>query len=1045
MGSEFLEFRDNAIKFAQVNLQKSRINTQDFIQVINSNNIDIALIQEPYLYLNKFSHLSPDFNIIYQQDSSKINTAIIISKRIQTIFIHHLSYSNITVVKVVINQIEYGIISVYFPPKEDIKVEIMRLQNIIDNVGTEKILIGGDINGKSPLWFSKDRNERGTEFEEVLQKNKLVTLNKGGFPYTYDSIHGCDNIDITAVTDEIFNKTNNWRVELGISDHNTIRWEWEEDIQVEIKRTRMHKGIRDWVKIGKDISRLIEDGNNVGKTIDDRIKSLNDIIANRCRVGRNYDENGKKRRKIPIWWWDDELTQKKSEVKRMNRKYRRCCDCKMRDVYKNEYKNYRREYKGMIRKNMYNKWEEFLREESKKGVWNIPDKVIRNKLKKGEIISTMEIDGKFTTGLEETYKELMYYLLPPDTRKEDIKEVIVKRVLQPMDDKEIITKKEITDVVMKCGNNKAPGIDQITAEVIKNVWIYIEKEVINIINECYKEGIFPDIWKTARLVVLYKGGNKQRNKPGSYRPVCLLSVLSKIYERIVLNRISDAVEKRLSHWQYGFRAGKSTEMAIERLLRIIQCSEEEYVICIMIDISNAFSSLLTDKAKRQISSLDITDREMNVLYNYLENRKIIFDGLNVKIVMESNRGCPQGSVLGPTIWNLVFDTYLRVEKEEGVERIAYADDCVIVIAGNKRRELEDKADKEMRKLEAWMEENNLIISVNKTEAILIKGKLKREPTVKYKGKTIAFKKQVKYLGIILDDKKTFIPHIKNTTEKIKVLFLQMNNRIFKNVNYGVKALNILYQALFLNVLRYGSVVLEDRIDHSLVNRMLRASQRQVLISTNNLSSTMSFTAMVILNKTVPIDYYLTNQNIIFRLKNWNCIIIFREDKYRSFIDDDRKWVEINDRDIIGIKAVKKMLHEKSVERWIMEWEASDKDTELKKYITDTKGWYNSKNNLNKSMKEIITGHCQIKRYLKRIGKRDEEICECGDGIQSVEHLMYICDIFTEEREELKKRLMEIDEEWPLKTYNVYDEEVYYHIKKFIDEFYNVIKTINYDF
>ena len=93
---------------------------------------------------------------------------------------------------------------------------------------------------------------------------------------------------------------------------------------------------------------------------------------------------------------------------------------------------------------------------------------------------------------------------------------------------------EIRNNVLSVKNSSA-GFDQISAKVIKHILPSIITPIYHLIDRSFQLGVFPQRLKLARVIVLFKGGD--RKDPGSYRPISLLSVFSKIFERAMLKRL----------------------------------------------------------------------------------------------------------------------------------------------------------------------------------------------------------------------------------------------------------------------------------------------------------------------------------------------------------------------------------------------------------------------------------------------------------------------------------------------------------------------------
>lgn len=209
--------------------------------------------------------------------------------------------------------------------------------------------------------------------------------------------------------------------------------------------------------------------------------------------------------------------------------------------------------------------------------------------------------------------------------------------------------------------NKAPGPDGITRKIWNIVPEFFIDKIIGVFNACLEERIFPGKWKIARLMLIPKA-----DKPGEikrYRPLCLLDDISKIFERILADRINTFLrenkEAELSDRQYGFRAGRST---CEALFKVKQFTEEaiscenKCAIAVSLDIENAFNTLPWTSIVQALKKKKLPEYIVNLIANYLKDRFITY--IDYRGEIRKRRvyaGVPQGSILGPLLWNITYD------------------------------------------------------------------------------------------------------------------------------------------------------------------------------------------------------------------------------------------------------------------------------------------------------------------------------------------------------------------------------------------------------
>lgn len=137
-------------------------------------------------------------------------------------------------------------------------------------------------------------------------------------------------------------------------------------------------------------------------------------------------------------------------------------------------------------------------------------------------------------------------------------------------------------------------------------------------------------------------------------------------------------------------------------------------------------------------------------------------------------GCPQGSVLEPTLWIVLFDTFLRMRLPGGCHTFAYADDGLLLVAADSRKEVEANALAATTEVLKWSKENKLELSVGKTKAMMLKGTLPgRPPTIKLNNQNIQYVQTIKYLGVILDERLSFLPHIRHDCRKATDAFYKI--------------------------------------------------------------------------------------------------------------------------------------------------------------------------------------------------------------------------------------------------------------------------------
>ena len=179
---------------------------------------------------------------------------------------------------------------------------------------------------------------------------------------------------------------------------------------------------------------------------------------------------------------------------------------------------------------------------------------------------------------------------------------------------------EIKEIIGKLRTRVAPGLDEIGNKIVKAAPETISTTMATIINACLQQGVFPDAWKRARLITLLKGPNRDRSAMSSYRPVCLLSTLGKLFEKVLEVRIQGAANE--DPRQFGFKQGRNTTNAIEELTKYRE-SKEKHVVAIMLDISSAFDCIWWPSALMAPKENNCPRDVYKVLQDYFRNREVV--------------------------------------------------------------------------------------------------------------------------------------------------------------------------------------------------------------------------------------------------------------------------------------------------------------------------------------------------------------------------------------------------------------------------------------
>ena len=217
----------------------------------------------------------------------------------------------------------------------------------------------------------------------------------------------------------------------------------------------------------------------------------------------------------------------------------------------------------------------------------------------------------------------------------------------------------VEKVIRNLDSSKASGPDCIPVVVLKNCEPELSYILAKLFNKCLKESCFPDCWKVTSVVPVFKNVG-ERSTAKNYRPVSLLSVVSKVFEKLVNNRIVDRLEKcgLFSDFQYGFRSSRLTAdlltVVSDRIARAFNRSWATRAVAL--DISKALNRVWHAGLFHKLKSYEISGQILGLISSFLSNRQlqVVLDGKSSQ-EYPVDAGVPQRSILGPTLFLLYIN------------------------------------------------------------------------------------------------------------------------------------------------------------------------------------------------------------------------------------------------------------------------------------------------------------------------------------------------------------------------------------------------------
>lgn len=349
---------------------------------------------------------------------------------------------------------------------------------------------------------------------------------------------------------------------------------------------------------------------------------------------------------------------------------------------------------------------------------------------------------------------------------------------------------EISKIIENLKPNTSTGMDGINCKAIKCVKNLITSKLVANINQCLISGRFPDSLKIAKVSPIYKSGHK--SDPENYRPISVLSTLSKIFEKVIYNRLDNYLKSInfLSSKQYGFRGKSNTLSATIDLITNLKnnIDNKRIALGVFIDLKKAFDTISHELLLLKLYNIGIRGKALEVFRSYLSDRYQVVKISGVESKPELiTYGVPQGSILGPLLFLIYINDIHSLDLKGDIT--LYADDSSLFYFGNKIESIKNQAQDDLDRLYSWFQHNLLTVNIAKTKYIVFSAKNKKIES--YQPLTINMEPLTevtteKYLGLILDNRLTWKPHLEKLQSKLSSIMgtLRGTSRCFpKSVRY----------------------------------------------------------------------------------------------------------------------------------------------------------------------------------------------------------------------------------------------------------------------
>jgi ribonuclease HI len=339
----------------------------------------------------------------------------------------------------------------------------------------------------------------------------------------------------------------------------------------------------------------------------------------------------------------------------------------------------------------------------------------------------------------------------------------------------------------------------------------------------------------------------------------------KTLERMCDRYIRDVILrlKPLHKNQHAYQAGKSVDSALHQVVYNVEKSMEldKKTLATFLDLEGAFNKVTYGAINAALRRFDLDRTLIRWIMAMLSNRILSIDLFGAHTTGLADRGCPQGGVLPPILWNMTVDNLLEKLNESGYLAIGYADDIAILISGAFEEVLSSLMSSAFRIVEEWCSESGLSVNPEKTGFILFtkKRNLLALQMPKLFGIHLKLTDKVKYLGVILDSRLEWREHIEERTKKALRIFWQCRSTFGKKWGLKPAVLYWMYRAIVRPILIYGCMVWAPRSELRVVQKKINQIQRLACLSITGVMTSTPTAALEILLSLPPLDLFLKQE------------------------------------------------------------------------------------------------------------------------------------------------------------------------------------------
>lgn len=729
---------------------------------LNREKIDVMLLSETHL-TNKYNFTIPGF-LFYKTNhpdgKAHGGTGVLVRRRLKHHFIGSYEQNNLQATSICVQTCKKDLTlsAVYCPPR--FILSEAEFLNFFKTLG-DKFIAAGDYNAKHKFWGSRTSNPKGKQlYKVIINKQNNLDIESPGKP-TYwpaDPKKIPDLIDF-AVTKNIRRDFISVDAinELS-SDHSPVLFRlFHEPKTIEIPQS-LTTTQTNWLRYKKYISTHIHTNYEIESIgdINDAVTILTNMLITAAVNSTPLKEGGNEVREYIS---NQEIEALVMDKRRLQREWQR----NRSPAAKSRLKEAIKKLNAALNKEKNDLRFQFISNLSPNGSKKLSLWKASKSLKTPTVLENPLRDNNGEWARSDEQKAMVFarhLSLVFQPNEASINSSLPIQTINSHSTDSVVTPSDVSSVIKyKLACKKSPGHDRITPIMLKNLPSSAVQFISNLFNAIINIGFYPSAWKKSIIIMIPKSG-KNPTLASSYRPISLLPCLSKLFEKVILLKLTPYLEeyRLIPHHQFGFRDKHGTIEQVNRITNEIRTAFErrEYCSCIFLDVAQAFDKVWHEGLLFKIKCF-LPSNLHAVLESYMSNRVFrvkykSFTTIDFPILA----GVPQGSVLGPFLYVLYTSD---IPTGNRVITSTFADDTAILSRNKDILVAVSQLEQQLRHIEDWLAQWRIKVNEEKCRHVTFTLNRSPSPSISLHGVQVPQANDASYLGINLDKRLTWRKHI----------------------------------------------------------------------------------------------------------------------------------------------------------------------------------------------------------------------------------------------------------------------------------------------